>query len=97
MRRWRDLARHHIPGYIEVYLKCPLEFCRSRERERKDTRKAPRDIYEKAGAGWPVPGVNAPYEEPVNPEILIESARTSAKDAAKVISDFIMKRVKHAC
>ena len=92
MRRWRDLARQQIPAYVEVYLKCSLEVCRSRERLRKDTHKAPRYIYEKAGAGWPVPGVNVPYEESDNPEIIIESDRTSPEDAAAMISAFIIKR-----
>jgi adenylylsulfate kinase len=94
MRRWRELARLHIPGYIEVYLKCPLEFCRSRESARKETRKAPRDIYKKAGAGWPVPGVNVSYEEPVDPEIVIESDHTSPLEAARIITDFITRKME---
>jgi adenylylsulfate kinase len=89
LRKWRELARSVIPGYIEVYLKCDIEECRKREIQRQDTRSAPRDIYKKGETGWPVPGVNAPYEEPVSPEIVIDVERTSIEDGADKISDYI--------
>ena len=89
LRKWRELARRLIHNYIEVYLKCPLELCVSREKRRKDTHGAPKDIYQKGGSGWPVPGVNAPYEEPVNPEVAIESDLASVKEAAEAITDFL--------
>ncbi len=89
LRKWRGLARAVIPGYIEVYLKCDIEECRRREILRQDTRGAPKDIYKKGEKGWPVPGVNAPYEEPVSPEIVIDAERTSVEDGADKISDYI--------
>jgi adenylylsulfate kinase len=81
LRKWRDMARQLIPRYGEVYLKCPVELCMLRERERLQTHGAPRDIYKKGEAGWPVPGISAPYEEPLNPELLIEADRTSIPEA----------------
>ncbi len=89
LRKWRELARSLIPGYVEVYLECSIDECRKRELQRRDTRGAPRDIYKKGEAGWPVPGVNVPYEEPVHPEIIIRAERTSVEDAANKISDYI--------
>lgn len=89
LRKWRDLARQLIPGYVEVYLKCDVEACRSRERGRADTRGAPRDIYHKGEKGWPVPGVSAPYEEPLNPEIVIDTSTTGLDKTIKAIEDFI--------
>ena len=89
LRKWRGLARAVIPGYIEVSLKCDIEECRRREILRQDTRGAPKDIYKKGEKGWPVPGVNAPYEEPVSPEIVIDAERTSVEDGADKISDYI--------
>src|SRR5512135_3306603 len=89
LRRWRELARSLIPGYVEVYLKCPIDECRKRELQRRDTRGAPKDIYKKGGEGWPVPGVNAPYEEPVSPEIVMDAEKTSVEDAADKISDYV--------
>jgi adenylylsulfate kinase len=81
LRKWRDMARQLIPRYGEVYLMCPVELCMQRERERLQTHGAPRDIYKKGETGWPVPGISAPYEEPLNPELLIEADRTSIPEA----------------
>ncbi len=85
LRRWRELARKLVPGYVEVYLKCPLEVCIQREQQRAQPRKAPKDIYKKAAAGWPVPGVVAPYEEPLNPEITIDTEKVLLKDIVRII------------
>jgi len=74
-RRWRELARQEIACFGEVYLKCPLELCMSREDARKDTHSAPGHIYEGAGkGGGTVPGLGAPYEEPLHAELVIDSA-----------------------
>jgi adenylylsulfate kinase len=91
LRKWRQLARDLIPGFVEVYLKCGIEACREREMQRRDTHGAPKDIYEKGRKGWPVPGINAPYEEPLTPEIVIDVESTSAEDAAERIESHIMK------
>ena len=89
LRKWRDLARQLIPKYGEVYLKCPVELCMRRERERLESHGAPRDIYKKGETGWPVPGISAPYEEPVNPELLIESDRTFIPEAIQKVENLI--------
>ncbi len=91
LKKWRDLVRELIPDYYEVYLKCSLEECADRERSRKDTHGAPKDIYKKAGAGWPVPGVNVPYEEPVNPEITIDTETTEIEEAVALIMNKLDK------
>ncbi len=92
LRKWRELAREFIPGFIEVYLRCSITECRKREKRRRDTHDAPRSIYAKGEKGWPVPGVNAPYEEPLKPEIVIDTERTSVKDAADIISGYLEKK-----
>jgi adenylylsulfate kinase len=79
-RRWRELARQLISGYIEVYLRCPIELCIQREKKRVESHEAPKDIYKKGAAGWPVPGMVVPYEEPMNPEIEIDTDKTSVED-----------------
>jgi adenylylsulfate kinase len=89
LREWREFARFVIPGYVEVYLKCDIQECRRREMTRQNTRSAPKDIYTKGEHGWPVPGVNAPYEEPPAPEIVIEADSTSVQAAADIISGYI--------
>lgn len=95
LRKWRELAREFIPGFIEVYLKCSVEECRKREMERLDTHGAPRDIYAKGKEGWPVPGVNAPFEEPLEPEIEIDSSTISPKKAADLIDGIFDSHIRN--
>ncbi len=89
LRKWRDLARRLIRKYGEVYLKCPVDVCMRRERERLQSRGAPRDIYRKGETGWPVPGISAPYEEPLNPELLIEADRTFLPEEVRKVEGLI--------
>lgn len=89
--RWRKLARQLIPGYMEVYLKCPVEICMEREKRRIKTREAPKDIYKKGAEGWPVPGVAVPYEEPENPEITIETDKIPLDEIVKIVANKISK------
>jgi adenylylsulfate kinase len=91
-RRWRTLARNVIYEYMEVYLKCPLDECRRREESREDSHQAPRSIYKKADEGWPVPGVNVPYEEPARPELTIDTEKTAVRKTVQLI----LKRLKQA-
>lgn len=92
-RRWRRLARQLIPTYLEVYLRCSLEECLKREKKRKDTLGAPEDIYVKGEQGWPVPGVNVPYEEPDSPELVIDSDKTPLPEAVSLMSEFLEQRL----
>lgn len=89
LRKWRDLARQLIPRYGEIYLQCPIEVCIRREQERVETREAPKDIYRKGAAGWPVPGVSAPYEEPLHPELLIDTDKTPLEDIVQKVQALI--------
>jgi adenylylsulfate kinase len=90
MRSWRELARKLIPKYAEIYLKCPFEECVKRERQRIASHGAPRNIYKKGGKGWPVPGVNVPYEEPLCPEIVIDTGQTTVREAVLLIDKIIL-------
>lgn len=92
MRKWRELARSRIWDFAEVYLKCDVTTCVQREGARLERRGAPRGVYEKGKAGWPVPGVQAPYEEPLNPEIIIETDRIGPSEAVTQISRFLHRR-----
>lgn len=92
LRRWRELARNVVPEFAEVYLKCPVDVCISREKDRHLTRGAPRAVYEKGSQGWPVPGMGAPYEEPLSPDLTIDTSVLSPeeclKEALKLIKGF---------
>ena len=89
-RRWRNLARELIPRYAEIYLQCPIEECIQREQQRKKSHGAPRDIYKKGEEGWPVPGVNVPYEEPLIPDLIIHTGKTSVREAVELINQKIL-------
>ncbi len=82
---WRKLARIIIPDYYEVYLKCSLDLCVEREKTRIESHSAPGEIYKKADEGWPVPGVDESFDEPVKPELVINSETTSPEEAARDI------------
>ncbi len=88
-RKYRDAARNMIPQFAEVFIRCPLSVCMEREARRKAV-FSPKGIYKKsAKKGATVPGVNIPFEEPLNPEIVIDSDKmkpdVSARKAADVI------------
>ncbi len=96
MGRWRELARQHIPNFAEIYTKCSINVCQNREKNRLNTRSAPKDIYKKGRKGSPVPGVTVPYEEPLSPELAIETDSLNIKEsiikAVNFISDLMHKK-----
>ncbi|MDA3130099.1 adenylyl-sulfate kinase [Aliibacillus thermotolerans] len=79
-RKDRDLVRQLVDKdeFLEVYVKCPLEVCEERD---------PKGLYEKARKGEisSFTGIDAPYEEPVQPEIVIESDKVSIEEAVNQI------------
>lgn len=89
-RRYRDAARSIIPQFAEAYIRCPLEVCMEREAKRKAA-FSPKGIYKRSiQAGANVPGVNVPYEEPLNPEIVIDSDIMNSYESAHKASDAII-------
>ena len=86
-RRYREKARKEISHFIEAYLKCPLEVCMERESKRGKTFQAPKGIYKRAlkGEAPTVPGIGAPYEEPLHPEVTLNSDRLSPEECAERI------------
>jgi adenylylsulfate kinase len=93
-RFWRQLARKVIPNFVEVYLKCSVAACSEREESRTRKYGAPGHIYQKAESGAPVPGVNVPYEEPENPDLIIDTERESPDAAAEKIVRVVHKYKK---
>jgi adenylylsulfate kinase len=85
LRRWRELARGLIPGFSEVYLACGIDVCMRREQARRQMHGAPEKIYEKARAGMPVPGVNAPYEAPLRAEVEVDADALSVEEIVETI------------
>lgn len=81
-REYRNLARNLIKNFYEVYVKCSLNTAMEREKTRIQN-LVQKNLYEKAKEGKILlPGFNVPYEESENPELIIDSEKTSPKDAA---------------
>ena len=76
----RRFARSLLPEgrFIEIYVKCDVETCKQRD---------PKGLYAKALAGA-IPeftGVSSPYEEPLAPELIVETAARSAEEIVATI------------
>jgi adenylylsulfate kinase len=84
-RSYRRKAREHISRFVEVFVDCPLEVCVGRD---------PKGIYRKAreGKAGNVPGLQAPYEPPENPDIVIHGDREEPQDAARRILELLTAR-----
>ena len=86
-RKDREYIRQIIgkEDFIEIYVKCPVEVCEKRD---------PKGFYKKAKAGIikGYTGVDAPYEEPENPDLIIESDKLSPEESAKKVYEFLVKK-----
>jgi adenylylsulfate kinase len=75
-RSYRGQARSQIPWFLEVYVDCPLEICIARD---------PKGIYRKAreGEADTVPGIQAAYEPPENPDLVVRGDQEMSEIAAR--------------
>ena len=77
-RAIRDEIRAMEPNFVEVYITAPLEVCEGRD---------VKGLYAKARAGEikGFTGIDDPYEEPVNPEIICYTERESVEESVKKV------------
>lgn len=80
-RSYRDRARTLIPWLLEVYVDTPLKVCIARD---------PKGIY--AGDPSHVPGLGAPYEPPLQPDLVVHGDKESPDDAAGRILKLLRTR-----
>jgi adenylylsulfate kinase len=68
--------------FIEVFVKCNIEECEIRD---------PKGIYKKArsGAIKGFTGISAPYEEPENPEIILETDAMCLEDCVGSLRNYL--------
>jgi adenylylsulfate kinase len=90
-REIRDEVRRSIEAegatFIEVYVKCPIDVLTARD---------VKGLYKKALAGEikEFTGVSDPYEEPLEPEVIVETDRESVHlSASKIIRELERRRV----
>ena len=75
-RLYRDRARKQIAKFFEVYVSCPLAVCMERD---------VKGVYRKAQEDGTstVPGLQAPYEPPECPDMIVSGDRDSPEVAAR--------------
>ena len=84
-REVRDELRARTPNFVEVYVRCSLD-----ELVRRDVK----GLYRKALAGdiANFTGVNDPYEEPLRPEVVADTARQTAAESVAAILHHLEER-----
>lgn len=76
----RDMVRNLLGKgeFIEIYLSTPIDACEQRD---------PKGLYKKARAGQikHFTGIDSPYEEPLNPEIVIDTSKAGIEESVEQI------------
>ena len=73
-REVRDEVRRDIGDFVEVYVKCPIDVLKERDAK---------GLYAKALRGEisNFTGISDPYEEPLNPEVVLETDKQSVEES----------------
>ena len=83
----RNLARDLMPAerFVEVFCNCPLEVCEQRD---------PKGLYKKARAGEikQFTGIDAPYEEPADAEVVANTGSDSVDECVEVVLAFLREK-----
>jgi len=79
--RARNACSH---DFIEVHVDCDLSSCETRD---------PKGLYKKARAGIikGFTGIDAPYEKPSNPEVLVKTDESSVSDCTDKIISYMVE------
>ena len=66
--------------FIEIFTKARLDTCEQRD---------PKGLYKKAREGVikEFTGISAPYEEPLNPELIIDTDKESVEESAEIVTE----------
>ena len=81
-RERRQKTREEIGDFIEIYTKCPVKVCMQRD---------VKGMYQKALAGEikNFTGVDDPYEEPLDPELILDTEMETVEESVdKVVHKF---------
>src|SRR5437660_319238 len=86
-QRARSIAMEGNAEFIEVFIDAPLEVCEERD---------PKNLYKKARAGEirEFTGIDAPYELPVDPEIVVQTNQQSVDESVASILERLLPRLK---
>lgn len=86
----RDFIKNNIfknTDFTEVYLNTDIETCKKRD---------PKNLYKKASEGKikDFTGIDAPYDIPESPEIILDTEKYSAKECVEKILDIALNDTK---
>jgi len=83
-RETRDFARKEIPNFVEVWVKASVDECKKRD---------PKGLYKKAMAGEikNLTGLQAPYEEPQNAELILDTEKQNVEESVDLITTTLKK------
>lgn len=86
-RRARAIALEAKAEFIEVFVDAPLAVCEERD---------PRQLYKKARAGEirEFTGIDAPYEAPEDPEIIVPTAEQTVEQSVAAILEQLLPRLR---
>jgi bifunctional enzyme CysN/CysC len=86
-RRAREIALEGNAEFIEVFVDAPLEVCEARD---------PKNLYKKARAGEirEFTGIDAPYEAPEDPEIVVHTDQQTVDESVATILEQLLLRLR---
>ena len=86
-RRAREIALEGKAEFIEVFVDAPLKVCEERD---------PKNLYKRARAGEirDFTGIDAPYEIPDDPEIVVHTDQQSVDESVAAILEQLLPRLK---
>ncbi len=71
--------------FLEIYCRCPIEIC-----EQRDVK----GLYKKARAGEikDFTGISAPYDEPQNPDLVIDTDKLSLEESVESVLQLLVRQ-----
>ncbi|HEY5892431.1 MAG TPA: adenylyl-sulfate kinase [Chthoniobacterales bacterium] len=85
----RKIVQEGGHDFVEIFVNAPLEVCEARD---------PKNLYKRARAGEirQFTGIDAPYEAPENPELVVNTDRETLDESVAKILDFVVPRLDNA-
>jgi len=87
-RYMRAFARAKVgnDGFFEVYIKADVETCSKRD---------PKGLYQKAQEGTisQFTGISSPYEEPEQPELVLDTTLSSVQECVQILLQQLLIRI----
>lgn len=81
-REARDFVRNLCKNFIEIYVKASLAECKRRD---------VKGLYQKAQAGEikSFTGIDDPYEEPMQPELTVDTEQQTLEQSVQQVMDYL--------